>query len=392
MFRRGSYQFNQDANFNFQLNRVVMWGNGDPDEIASVSVNISDSTGWVKALKSLANKAEAEGRVDAEIGYLRMSEFFMYDSDPDKLKTYQSAKELFYKYYDSVIKENKIELAKVPYNEGFLPVMHCRGTGEVKGTILLHGGNDSYIEEFFDALLYLQKNGFDVYLFEGPGQGGVLREQNMKFDHAWEKPVKAIFDHFKLDDVTIIGASLGGYLAPRAAAFEKRISKVIAWSIFPDFFDILLADDPKLLRNVMDSMYRHNCAGIFNKLYRKMMGKSELVKWNLMHGMYAYDAPDPVGYVKKIRQFTLKGIGDRVTQDMLVLAGRNDHMILPSLFHEEYDMLCNTRSLALQLYTDQDDAGSHCNMGNMKLALDTMISWIENINKKNNSGSVGELR
>ena len=28
-------------------------------------------------------------------------------------------------------------------------------------------------------------------------------------------------DYFKLKDVTIIGISLGGYLAPRAAAFDK---------------------------------------------------------------------------------------------------------------------------------------------------------------------------
>ena len=391
MFKRGTYQFNNDANFNFQLNRVVMWGNGDPDEIKAVAGSITDSASWVRALTSLAGKAEADGRVEAQIGYLRMSEFFMYDSDPAKLKTYQKAKALFYRHYDNVLKEHNVVLSKVPYGAGYLPVMHCRGIGTSKGCVLLHGGNDSYIEEFFDALLYLQGKGFDIYLFEGPGQGGVLREQNIKFDPAWEKPVKAILDYFKLTDVTIIGASLGGYLAPRAAAFEKRISKVIGWSIFPDFFDILLADDPKLLRVVMESMYKHNRAGIFNKLYEKMMEKSELVKWNLLHGMYAYDAPDPVGYVQKIRQFTLKGIGDKVTQDMLILAGRNDHMIFPSLFHEEYDLLPNTRSLALQLYTNQDDAGSHCNMGNMKLALDTMILWIENINIKN-EGEVHEIK
>ena len=87
----------------------------------------------------------------------------------------------------------------------------------------------------------------------------------MKFDPAWERPVKAVLDHFNLEDVTIIGASLGGYLAPRAAAFEKRITKVIGWSIFPDFFDILLADDPKALRIIMDSMYRHGHAGVFKK-------------------------------------------------------------------------------------------------------------------------------
>ena len=66
------------------------------------------------------------------------------------------------------------------------------------------------------------------------------------------------------------------------------------WSIFPDFLDILLANDPEPVRK-------------------------------LMHGMYAYDAPDPVGYVKKVRDFTLKGIGDKITQDMLIIGGRDDH-------------------------------------------------------------------
>ncbi len=380
MFKKGTYKFNEDANFNFQLNRVVMWGNGNPDEIESVAKGIKDSASWVAALMKLADKAEKEGNRDAQIGYLRMSEFFMYDADSMKLDTYMKAKELFYKYNADRIKENGIVLTDVPYGENHLPVMSCKAKGKCNGKILLHGGNDSYIEEFFEALLYLRNQGFDVYLFEGPGQGGCLREQNMKFTHEWEKPVKAILDYFKLDDVTIIGASLGGYLAPRAAAFEKRITKVVGWSIFPDFFDILLADDPQSVKKFMDAAFKKGFAGIFNGFYKKMMDKSELVKWNLMHGMYAYDAPDPVGYVKKIRNFTLKGIGDKITQDMLIIGGRDDHMIMPHLFKEEYDLLPNVRSLSFQLYSNQDNAGSHCGIGNMKLILDTMVSWINLIN------------
>lgn len=42
----------------------------------------------------------------------------------------------------------------------------------------------------------------------------------------WERPVKTILDFFQLDKVCIIGALLGGYLAPRAAAFDKRITKL----------------------------------------------------------------------------------------------------------------------------------------------------------------------
>ena len=70
-------------------------------------------------------------------------------------------------------------------------------------------------------------------MFEGPGQGGVMRLQGMHFTHEWEKPVKAVLDTFDLNNVTIIGISLGGYLAPRAAAFDKRITKVVAWSVLP---------------------------------------------------------------------------------------------------------------------------------------------------------------
>ena len=83
------------------------------------------------------------------------------------------------------------------------------------------------------------------------------------------------------------------------------------------------------------------------------------------------------------RKFTLKGVGDKVTQDMLILAGRDDHMIMPSLFCEEFDLLPNVRSLALQMYSNMDDAGNHCNMGNMKLALDTMVRWMDQMDDKN---------
>ncbi|MCR4732139.1 MAG: alpha/beta hydrolase [Lachnospiraceae bacterium] len=382
MLTKGTYNFHEDANFNFQLNRVVMWGNGVAEDIAKVAGAIKDSESWVQTLTRLADEAEQAGNTDAEIGYRRMSEFFMYDADPRKLKTYQRSKALFYQHKKDQIIAREIHLQKIPYGSGHLPVMLCKGKGECRGRILLHGGNDSYLEEFFDAMLYLQEHGFDVYVFEGPGQGGCLREQNMKFTPEWEKPVKAVLDALALEDVTIVGASLGGYLAPRAAAFDKRITKVIAWSVFPDFFDILLADDPKVVRMIMDTAFRRGFSGILNGFYRKMMGKSELIKWNLMHGMYAYDASDPVGYVKKIREFTLKGIGENITQDILVLGAKNDHMIMPQLFHEEFDLLPNVRSLSFQMYSDTDDAGSHCGIGNMKLILDTMISWMQLMDRK----------
>lgn len=144
MFKKGTYRFNHDANFNFQLNRVVMWGGGDPAEIESVADTITDSGSWVDALTKLAEKAQKDGNTDRQIGYLRMSEFFMYDSDPMKLKTYKRAKDLFYEYNADRIKENGITVGSVPYAGGYLPVMVCKCSKDCRGRILLHGGNDSY--------------------------------------------------------------------------------------------------------------------------------------------------------------------------------------------------------------------------------------------------------
>ena len=239
-FKTGIYNFNTQSNFNFQLNRLVMWDGGDVEEVKKVGPNIKTSEDWKRELIALGDKALAEQRMENAIGYYRMSEFFMYDGDPDKKKYYVKSTKLFYAYYNEWFANGKVEQFNVPYEDIVLPVMNIKAKGEKKDTILLHGGNDSYFEEFFQPMLYLADHGFEVYLFEGPGQGGVVRVQNKHFTYKWEKPVSAILDYFQLEDVTIIGASLGGMLAPRAAAFEKRIKRVIAWSVFTNFQQVLL--------------------------------------------------------------------------------------------------------------------------------------------------------
>jgi len=152
---------------------------------------------------------------------------------------------------------------------------------------------------------------------------------------------------------------------------------VVGWSIFPDFFHVILSDNPPVMTKVMERLFALRFMdGSLNLFYRKMMNKSELVRWNLLHGMYAYDAKSPGEYVRKIRMFTLKGIADRIGQDVLVIGAKEDHFIHPRLFHEEYDLLTNVRSLTLKLFTEKQMAGAHCNVGNPKLILDCISNWI----------------
>ena len=378
-FKKGVYKLNEQRNFDFQLNRVVMWDGGDLEEIKAAGPKIKTSEDWKRELIALSDRAVSEGRTENAIAYYRMSEFFMYDGDPDKKAYYVKATEMFYDYYKSVFDSGEVMRCEVPYEDVKLPVIIARAKGEEKDIILLHGGNDSYFEEFFFPMRYLAENGFTTYLFEGPGQGGVIRVQGKHFTHQWERPVKEVLDHFGLDDVTIIGASLGGMLAPRAAAFEKRIKRVIAWSVFPNFRDVLLsASSPadagrmRLAKWLLD----HNCRGIINAVFGRLAKRDEMIRWGLEHGKYAYEADSAFDYAKKMECYQMIDIADRITQDILIAGANRDHFIPYTMIGEEINALKNVRSLTFRLFTDKEDACNHCNCGNVKLTFDTFMDWI----------------
>ncbi len=379
-FKTGSYELNSQSNFNFQLNRTVMWDGGDLEDIKRIAGEIRDSASWKRELTAIGDKPISEQRVKEAIAYYRMSEFFMYDGDPDKEKYYRLATRLFYEYYKDYFEDGTVVRCQVPFEGIVLPVMYAKAKGRKKDTVLLHGGNDSYFEEFFHPMLYLAENGFDVYLFEGPGQGGVMRIQGKHFTYEWEKPVKAILDFFGLEDVTIIGASLGGMLAPRAAAFEKRVRRVIAWSVFTNFRDILISTQPPKLQKLLKILFKLRFAFIVNSaLNRKLKKGDELVKWGLLHGMYAYEAKTPYEYFNKMNKYQMLDIAPLIEQDVLVMGANRDHFIDYRIVGEEIKALKNVKSLTVRIFTDKENAGAHCNVGNAKLAFDTMMSWIEGV-------------
>lgn len=377
-FKIGSYDLNDNPNYNFQLNRLVNWDGGDLEEVKSISHKIKTNSDWKEQLIKLGDIALQEDRLQHAIGYYRMSEFFMSESDPDKIKHYRKAVNLFYGFYSEYFLSGHVQKFEVPYEDIYLPVLYAKGSGgSGKGRILFHGGNDSYFEELFFPMLYFAENGYDVYLFEGPGQGGVLREQQKKFTYRWEKPVKEILDYFKLNDVTIIGVSLGGMLAPRAAAFEKRIKRIVAWSIFPNFLQVALYDLPKVARLFFLILLKLRMKLWINMIAKRKMKKEVFLQWVFEHGMYAYDAQSPYEYFSKLNDFQMLNIAENIDQDILILHGKKDHFIDWRMYKEEIDSLKHAKSVTLRLFTEQEHCADHCQCGNTKFALDTILCWLD---------------
>jgi len=381
-FKRGVYQLNDNDGINFQLNRTVNWDGGRLKDVAAVSRSIHTIDDWKRALIGLGDVAMSEDRVENAIGYYRMSEFLMRDDDPDKLAYYHKARDLFYAYYADYFAERDgapavVERLVAPYDGIELPVMHARPEGTPSGTIVFHGGNDSYFEELFFPMLYLRERGYDVYLFEGPGQGSVLRDAGVVFTHEWERPVAAVLDAFDLADVTIVGVSLGGYFAPRAAAFEKRISRVVAWTVFPSFLGAILSARPTLARMVARAATTLHANRAIDAAFTKAAEKGDpSAQWVINHGVPAYGATTVSEYVQKLRAYDLAPVADKIDQDILIIGASKDHFVDYTIVGDEIRMLRNVRSLTFRLMTEAEDACNHCSAGNTKLVMDTICQWL----------------
>lgn len=377
-FKAGTYHLHDEPNFNFQLNRTVFWSGGDVDELRCAGTKINDSASWETELASLGEKALLEGRMIQAIAYFRMAEFFMFDGNPRKLEVYRKARTLFYAHYEHYFENGFITRQSVPYENGRLPVWVSLPEKEpVRDVILMHGGNDSYIEEFLSIVLYLRHRGFAVYLFEGPGQGEVLREQGIPFTYEWEKPVGKILDAFNLQDVTIVGISLGGMLAPRAAAFEKRIKRVVAWSILPHFLNILIATRKNRIQQLLRLLLALKAKTLIDLVMKRQMKKDPLARWGLEHGMHNMGVHSPYEYLTKAGKFQINDIAHLIDQHFLLLGALQDHFIPVDFYKMEIDHLTNVRSLTFRLLTDKENAGNHCNAGNTRLAVDSILEWIK---------------
>ena len=108
-----------------------------------------------------------------------------------------------------------------------------RGTARTP-VVVMCMGLDSAKEEMDAYESIFLARGMATLAFDGPGQGEAEYELRIRGDY--EAPVRSVIDWVEgrrdLDSerIGLWGVSLGGYYAPRAAAFEKRVKACIALS------------------------------------------------------------------------------------------------------------------------------------------------------------------
>jgi 2,6-dihydroxypseudooxynicotine hydrolase len=125
------------------------------------------------------------------------------------------------------------ERVEIPYQGKTLAGILRKPAGVERAPVVAMAvGLDSTKEETDAYEVPFLARGLATLVFEGPGQGEAQYDFPIRGDY--EVPVKAVLDYIgtrrDLDAarVGMWGVSLGGYYAPRAAAFDKRINACIA--------------------------------------------------------------------------------------------------------------------------------------------------------------------
>lgn len=303
-----------------------------------------------------------------------MVEFFLKAADSKKEYFYEKCTADFYKAFDTEL-HIPYEKYSVPFENKFLHCIEIHASNS-KGTVIICGGYDSFIEEFVLQVYDLARQNYDVLLFEGAGQGNCLR-QKMFFRYDFEKMTSAVLDYFKVKECAMIGISWGGYFALRSAAFEKRIKAVVAYDVMDNGFEVMTNVFPSVICNIIRSAYYRKKIKIVNGLANKLCKKSVLADWAISQGMYITGTETPYDLYESFSQHTLMGVYGQITQDTLLLAGEHDHYIPLNQFYRTKENMINANSLTCRLFTKKEGGEQHCQVGNHLLAVNYIIDWLD---------------
>jgi pimeloyl-ACP methyl ester carboxylesterase len=373
IFPVGYHRFHKNKLFNFQLNRWYSLGYIKYEDLVEAGKRIRSFSDWRREMLNLAGKSITEDMSLRAAFYYRAAEFYLLDERSEKELLYEKFSNLFYQ----ATQEDNIEKFIIPFNNSYLPAIKISPSIQKKSTIVMHGGFDSFIEEFYSMMRYFCDHGYEVVAFEGPGQGNARRKYGLALDLDWEKPLKAVLDFFRLEDSTLLGISMGGWLCLRAAAFEPRITRVIATGHAINYMKSMNT----LLRWIHLWTMKHFKKFMDRMAEKKFLGNKESIPtWMVKHLMYITKKSKPLDALETYLDMNERNIhSELVKQDVLLLLGRNDHFIPFKMLELQKNALVIAKTVTTRIFTSEEHAENHCQTGNIGLSLDVMIKWIEKI-------------
>jgi dienelactone hydrolase len=389
---------NADPSFHFNLLRwlgTAPYHGADVAEVLGVADRIAptDFESWHAEFLELARRVELEGgdRVSSRVtvrdrafraaAYYRAADFYLHGNpmDPRIKSTWVAATEQFDRAI--ALLEPEAVRVNIPADGFTVPAILYRARiGDDPGpTVLMFNGFDGSQEEMLHACGFAAlERGFNVVTFEGPGQPTVIRDQGLGFRHDWEQVVTPVVDYCnsvpEIDEtrLALIGVSFGGYLAPRAAAFEPRVRAVVAIDGLFDAHESVTNLLTPELRALLD---RHDANAFNDAMSRAMVGNPSL-RWYIEHGLWSFRVDTPYEFFERARPYTLEGVVDRIACPVLVCDAASDHFN-PGQAQRLAAALGDRATL--RTFTVEESAATHAHPGASVLMNGVVFDWLTEV-------------
>jgi pimeloyl-ACP methyl ester carboxylesterase len=367
----GYHRFHSDVSINFQCNRWVQWiGPSAIDEVGELAARANTYPELIDGFLGLAERARAADRTLAGAYYDRAAEFFMAAADPRRPAARARFLQTLRTIYD-------VTPEFVPFGPGAMPAYDLRPDHQTGATIVMFGGFDSYIEEFLPMIAGMVDTGRRIVVFEGPGQGSALEDFGLTMIPEWERPVAAVLDHYDLKDVAAVGISLGGGLVIRAAAFEPRISRAVAFDILDDEFEVVTRQIPRGAGVILRGLLAAHAGRLVNSIAGRVASLRPVTQWGVQQGMHITGTATPYDFFRSTTAVNTRKISHRVRADVLLLAGADDHYVPLKQLGRQAGTLSGARSVTTRIFTAAEQASNHCQLGNIGAAARVMTAWLD---------------
>jgi pimeloyl-ACP methyl ester carboxylesterase len=402
-----SFIFENDRQFSFELQRTmgqVAFGAAEIGECLATARRISDGDydGWHDAWLATAERVRREAESALAAGhavtardtflraanYFRTSEFFLHCDPSDPRIRHASRRSVESFRQAAALFQPVIEPVLIPYEDTVLPGYFYRpdDSGQPRPTVLVHNGFDGTGEECFSFGGWAgRERGYNVLAFEGPGQGQVIREQGLPFRPDWENVVGPVIDYavarpdVDAGAIALIGISMGGVLAPRAASFDSRLAAVVAWDGVYDMSRVplefvLQATTPEEQETARKRLLTAEDAE-YDAFIDRRVAEDSTVRWIVTHGTWVMGKASPRALLSRFTDFHLKdGIAERIACPVLVMKGEND-ITLDGQPEALYEHL-NASKTFLE-FTAAEGGDLHNQVDVLRLATARIYDWLD---------------
>lgn len=321
-------------------------------------------SGLAEKLNAFAARDEAAGHADSAGRKYRRACVYWFTAErmashkrPEKRALYAAMTGAFAK--SVALRREPIEFVEIPYEGTTLPALFQRAPGAGRRPAMIHFDGFDVTKEWMSLCGIADefaRRGVSTLMVDHPGIGAALRLQGLAMNPESERWAAAAMDWLEQRDdvdakrVGVVAMSLGGYYAPRAAAFEPRLACCIAWGA------------------------RWDNAGSHGRILRDASAARSVTGW-LDHALWYYGAADADEAEKKIAQMTLEGVVDRIACPLLVVHGANDRQVPLEQAERTVREARRSRSATLRVFDSDEGGVEHVNGDLFSVAIDAMADW-----------------